>query len=714
MPLARPAVGLVAGALGKKQRREAVADALMGFESAVELADRATHPQPGQPSSLKPWLDLARAQAKVGGAAGQLRRWHDARTAFKQRLAEVDAARARLAAVQEALDELPQLAARRAALHARLGGLERERQALVAAEESRLAAQAILAEQDAAALAALQRQHEAQALVVEDCRITLAEVRELQEPGLLTRLLKKLVGMETAGYRDWKARMAQVRAAFDTARAALQSLDAERARLEHETAQRADAGTRAARAHGDALAAQRVALQAVEEELAALASRAAQLEQRIASLRQDAAVGTLPDGAFLAWPAAERHRASLWVTASFDTARTQLFLAALALHQATLMADAGNWFKALGLVRTLLCGGAPKIARNDLPAVWQALFFVMPVVSTTLASFGRLFQGMGPESLGWVLIDEAGQAPPAAVAGALYRARRAVVVGDPLQIEPVVTAPRRLVEQLGRHRGLDDATIARWSPSLQSAQRLADRTMRHGALVEGIWSGLPLRTHRRCMSPMFEVANRIAYGGQMVQATLAREVAPNLAPTCWIDVRGEADGKVVHEEIVTLRALLRTLARHWPQVADGKGGSKPASVYVISPFRDVTDACAREVGQARPRAPAGTVPVTLSAGTVHTFQGKEASIVFLVLGTQSGSAGAGAREWAAAKPNLLNVAVTRAQQRLYVIGSHADWSRLPHFMELCEQLPVMRLDTHAGAARLVPAPTAMQVALACR
>jgi hypothetical protein len=385
-----------------------------------------------------------------------------------------------------------------------------------------------------------------------------------------------------------------------------------------------------------------------------------------------------------------QHTSSLWVSQKLDHARSELFLAALHLHEAALMVNADTWFKTLLSVRGVLTGQSSVRTQEDLLTIWRSLFFVVPVISTTLASFGRLFRGLEASSLGWLLIDEAGQATPASVAGAMWRARRAVVVGDPLQIEPVMTVPKALVERLGRNNQLNDATVDHWSPSLHSVQTLSDRTMRLGAKVGDTWTGMPLRTHRRCMNPMFDIANLIAYDGQMVQATGSKGIDPDLFESCWIDVQGPANDKVVAEEMKALGKVLAHFLNKWPQVVSRNGDRQPASVYIISPFRSVAKASKKLISNGNLESHLKKLKVKIDAGTVHTFQGKEASIVFFVLGSSPGEAGAGSRRWAASKPNLLNVAATRAQQRFYVIGNYVDWSSLPNFDAMHESQKRMK------------------------
>lgn len=60
------------------------------------------------------------------------------------------------------------------------------------------------------------------------------------------------------------------------------------------------------------------------------------------------------------------------------------------------------------------------------------------------------------------------------------------------------------------------------------------------------------------------------------------------------------------------------------------------------------------------------------------MQGKEADMIILILGGSSD----GARNWVAAKPNLINVALTRAKIAIYIIGNKEKYTQLKYFEHL--------------------------------
>ena len=47
----------------------------------------------------------------------------------------------------------------------------------------------------------------------------------------------------------------------------------------------------------------------------------------------------------------------------------------------------------------------------------------------------------------------------------------------------------------------------------------------------------------------------------------------------------------------------------------------------------------------------------------------------------------GAAQWAASKPNVLNVALTRAKRRIYIVGDHSFWGQFPYFEHMAKALP---------------------------
>ncbi|WP_224390789.1 DEAD/DEAH box helicase [Pseudonocardia sp. ICBG1293] len=362
----------------------------------------------------------------------------------------------------------------------------------------------------------------------------------------------------------------------------------------------------------------------------------------------------------------EFQRGAPWADVEIENARAELCESALRLHHAFVLASARRIRPSL-IAANKMMGGNLSPDRPVARAAWQSFFLVVPVVSTTFASLPRLFAHLGREDLGWLLVDEAGQATAQSVVGGLWRARRAVLVGDPKQLEPIVPLPEPAQIAIADRHGVDH----QWLPERRSAQLAADRLTRFGTTVaasdeEKIWVGAPLRVHRRSDRPMFDIANAVAYpSSPMIFATREREPRP-WRPSQWIDVCGPVTDNVVRPELDRLSTLVDEML---------DAGCSPAEMLVIAPFRAV-------VAGARRRLAGRVEDVESQVGTVHTVQGKEAPVVILVLG---GSAGA--RAWAAGRPNLLNVAVSRAQERFYVIGDREDWSRRRFFRSAAERLP---------------------------
>ncbi len=373
----------------------------------------------------------------------------------------------------------------------------------------------------------------------------------------------------------------------------------------------------------------------------------------------------------------------VWHDEPLATLRSQLFAAALALQEAWVYqaGQKGGALRSNLVAVSKAVAGEPMEDPSHALAIWQNLFMVIPVVSSTFASFANQFRDLGPGALGWVFIDEAGQAVPQAAVGALWRAKRCIVVGDPLQIEPVFTLPARLITALGQLSAV--TANDHYAPHRVSVQTLADQANRFGTYAtvqhQRLWIGSPLRVHRPCNDPMFSLANRIAYDDKMVYGLTQRQPSPPTLidlPSGWINI----PGAVARKQVVTAQVtfIADTI------VALFQRDQKLPELYVISPFRAIRDAVRQTLSHAQWQ---GQAPSKLalrqwlkrSVGTVHTFQGREQKTVFMVLGTDPNNLGGA--QWAASRPNLLNVAVTRAQHKVFLVGDAALWGALPYFKD---------------------------------
>jgi hypothetical protein len=393
----------------------------------------------------------------------------------------------------------------------------------------------------------------------------------------------------------------------------------------------------------------------------------------------------------------KRNCASPWCDAAAQSLRDELFIAAMKLHQAFVEAAAKP-------IRHNLNSLMPRLGKRDdqmdpeikdmMPDLFSTLFLVVPVISTTFASVHKLLKHIPNDTLGLLLIDEAGQALPQAAVGAIMRCKRVVVTGDPLQIEPIVTLPTGLTKALCREFKVKTS----FNAPKASAQTLADAVSPYYSSImtskEERELGVPLLVHRRCEAPMFGISNLIAYEGLMVHEKAAKEspIRKCLGGSKWFDIEGKLNDirckkegkskeKWCEEEGIKVIELLTKLKNNWVEKPDNK---RP-DIYIVSPFRNVVDKMKKLIkgnhNLYKWLCDSDENWLKERVGTLHTFQGREAEAVILVLGAQRPGE-SGARIWAGESPNLLNVAVTRAKEVFYVVGNRSLWKGVGVFQEL--------------------------------
>lgn len=292
---------------------------------------------------------------------------------------------------------------------------------------------------------------------------------------------------------------------------------------------------------------------------------------------------------------------------------------------------------------------------------------LFPVIGCTLLSLGN---GMPTEAdfVDGVIIDEGGQCHPAYALAGLMRARRALIIGDVHQLEPVVrlTAADEHRVRRAAQITLDDATLEPYrvfSERPASAQALADLAVRERPV---------LRDHFRCQPAIIAVSDALCAYGLTVH-TPHRSLADRLpwlsAPLLFAAIPGQQQrhrGSWANpDELTVVMRILEAIAR---------SGLSWSEVAVLTPY-------VAQLEQLRVRLRQVGVPLEadrnvadtslalfdqgrLATGTVHRFQGGERTLIILstVVTTQR-SLG-----FLDGRVNLLNVAVSRARDHLIVVG----------------------------------------------
>lgn len=304
-----------------------------------------------------------------------------------------------------------------------------------------------------------------------------------------------------------------------------------------------------------------------------------------------------------------------------------------------------------------------KFSRDDLRRNPAAVLEEYPVtLSTTFSAKVSLGNNVIYD---YLIMDEASQIDVATGALALSGAKNAVIVGDLKQLPNVVKPEdRKLAEEIFSKFCINEGYHFAKNSFLKSICTLmpnVPRTM--------------LREHYRCHPQIIEFCNQRFYSGQLVIMT--QDLGEK--DTLWVDKAPVGDhqrGHVNQRQIDMIKnEILPTLS-----VA-------PEEIGIIAPYRDQVKTLKKQVNQEEKskeqnenKKKLGELKkefedIGIQVDTVHKFQGREKDTIILTTVDDEFSAFSD-------DPYLLNVAISRAKKRFFLVVSGNEQPKGSNISEL--------------------------------
>lgn len=251
------------------------------------------------------------------------------------------------------------------------------------------------------------------------------------------------------------------------------------------------------------------------------------------------------------------------------------------------------------------------------------------------------------------IIDEASQCDIASCFPIMYRAKKSVIVGDDKQLPHLSFLEKAKEQSFLSQYGIPDKYQLMWRFRTNSMFDLADYYSMNSVMLD---------EHFRSLPPIINFSNREFYSDRI------RVMRKDSSEDKVLDLIKVNDGKVDSDatrNLPEVEELVKVL--HEIIIDDErKNPDNPTTIGIISPFR-------AQVEQLKI-----SVPKVLSdymirkhqieIGTAHTFQGDERDIMLISWGFANNSHPQSITF--IQKPNLFNVAITRAKNKCINFISH--------------------------------------------
>lgn len=257
-----------------------------------------------------------------------------------------------------------------------------------------------------------------------------------------------------------------------------------------------------------------------------------------------------------------------------------------------------------------------------------------------------------------LVIDEATQCTVTNVLPLIFRAKRLVVIGDADQLPAIPAVGQAAESTLSASYELPEETLLLLSHNTNDLYRAAVRCMPGGRNRVRL-----LNEHYRSHPLIIGFSNQHVYQKKLRLRTkpVSKDNLPfgsaihgrNVAGAC---ARGEYGASWINEkEASEVQRLLR-------EIADVPA-LKTMSIGVVTPFLAQEKLITQKIAGIE-------LASGVQVGTAHAFQGDERDIMIFSPVVSEGMT-AGAARWVEEPKNLINVAITRARQGLFVVADFA-------------------------------------------